>query len=427
MNYPKQNYPKNRKINHKNGVLNKCVRIIKCTATMGLSTAFVLPSSYLSTVGVVSAAEYKENGRDGSVTGEAQAFDEFLKKCTELERIMLMQSMNALPKIDKSAFGKLSVAVEGVNVKLLNFDEYADDKDSSEKSGRAIRPKTYNEIPAILVARAEKEGFLKNTWTIRDIKETLVWEANHWALYPFKDKNEVDYRKVLNWLADDNDVVGKYSLSAEKLAQKSTYELSEWIAERFLQKRFEDMWGELKGPEERKKVLLELAEKQGVTLTERQQHMIVNWDEEGVVSSEDKQQFLNDLAGRTGSISGAQIAGLATGSGGVALAALGISVTTSGFAFYTSMTTAMAVVASSVGVTLSFSTYTSTTTTVAVLGGPVGWCVAGGMLLVTPFFFGWADEIASANFVTTKYLIEKQMREDGRRENGERRGSWFGW
>ena len=60
-----------------------------------------------------------------------------------------------------------------------------------------------------------------------------------------------------------------------------------------------------------------------------------------------------------------------TGTG--ALALLNASVYSSGFAFYTTMSTVICGAAGFLGVTLPFSVYVGASTTVSVLSGPVGW------------------------------------------------------
>lgn len=64
----------------------------------------------------------------------------------------------------------------------------------------------------------------------------------------------------------------------------------------------------------------------------------------------------------------------ATGTG--ALITLNASVAMSGFAFYTTMSSAIAASANVIGVTLPFVVYSGAATTVSVLSGPVGWAIA---------------------------------------------------
>ena len=72
--------------------------------------------------------------------------------------------------------------------------------------------------------------------------------------------------------------------------------------------------------------------------------------------------------------------------GAAALSALSATVAFSGFAFYTSMSIAIASAAGVIGVTLPFATYVGASTIVGVLAGPVGWAITalsalGGLAL----------------------------------------------
>ena len=77
-----------------------------------------------------------------------------------------------------------------------------------------------------------------------------------------------------------------------------------------------------------------------------------------------------------GGLSDSQKAALAAGTGAAALSALSATVAFSGFAFYTTMSTAIATSAGLLGATLPFSVYAGASSTVALLSGPVGWSIA---------------------------------------------------
>lgn len=70
-------------------------------------------------------------------------------------------------------------------------------------------------------------------------------------------------------------------------------------------------------------------------------------------------------------------AAIVVGTGTGALVTLNAAVAMSGFAFYTTMSSAMAATASVIGATLPFAVYSGAASTVSALTGPVGWAIAG--------------------------------------------------
>jgi uncharacterized protein YaaW (UPF0174 family) len=68
-------------------------------------------------------------------------------------------------------------------------------------------------------------------------------------------------------------------------------------------------------------------------------------------------------------------------SGAAALAALNLTVSFAGFAFYTTMSSVLAFSAGAIGLTLPMAVYTGASSTVAVLAGPVGWALVGGGMI----------------------------------------------
>ncbi len=234
----------------------------------------------LTTSPVFITIAFAASSEQISETESAEDFNKFLEDCTECERIALMQSLQALPQIPRTLFGKLSAeTASGEEVELLPYDSYVDDFDDSIESGRPVRPETFNEIHPALVEQAEKVGVLEKTWTIGEIKRKLVWKQYHWMTFPVRDKENVDYHEIVKWLAQEEDVVGEPEVSDEEIAEKSTYEISAMVAERFQRKRFDELWGRLN--DDQKKALLS----QGPTLAlnDYQRKILMNWDsaEEG--------------------------------------------------------------------------------------------------------------------------------------------------
>lgn len=376
----------------------KILRFNKILATLGKNvTVLLLSASFIFPMGIISGCS------DGNNTAivlppndNAEEFNVFLERCTQEERVFLMQSMGTLPKIPREAFGVLSATIETPDgkeetVKLDSYESFEDD----------ARPKTFNELPPVLVLKAVEKGYLNNLWSPKEIKKKLCWHAHHWAVYLGADKNNVDYRKIVEWCAQKKSVVGEPELTDEQIASMSTHELSQVVTERYYTKRFNDLWEKLED-DDKGKTLDKLEEETGRTLTDFQRKTLIGWDE---ASDEDKERVCREL--NESNNSGGQIAlASSMGAGAVALGGLGVTVATMGFAFYTTVTSAIAFIASSLGVTLAFSTYTTTSTVIAVLAGPWGWCIAGGLLVAAPFTVGWANANECANFVAAKYSIE---------------------
>lgn len=328
---------------------------------------------------ISSGIIYKETPED---------FNRFLEGCSQEERILLMQSMRALPKIPKEAFGNLSATIEtpdGIQtLELKSYDEYEDES----------RPKTFNELFPKLVLRAVEKGFLSNTWSPKDIKEKLYWHAHHWSKYLVRDKNNVDYHEIVKWCAKKEEVVGENTLTDEQIAQMSTTELSGVVAERYFTKVFDDLWRSLK-EEDKKKTLENLEKQTGKNFTEFQKETLINWDK---ASLADKERVCKEFNERSNNSYGQVVLSASMGAGAVLLGGLGIAVSTMGFAFYTAAAQAIAV--------FSLSTNAAIMSSIAFLSGPWGWCIAGTLAVSAPFIVGWANPVACANFIVARHAIE---------------------
>lgn len=385
----------------------KAAEIFRLSVGVFLSASFIVPSAVVFPA-LSAEARSADRGSSGKPSiprrENAAYFNAFLERCTDLQRISLIQALGALPEIQKAAYGHLSTTAFGVEVKLEAEEAYDDEE----------RPKTYNQVPPELVLEAEKQGFLdKSLWSVDAVKKEFLWKAHHWVVYLFSDPNKIEYHEVVEWLAQKKSVVGKPVFTDEQIADMTTHELAGAVSAKFLEKKFSDFWEEL-NEEKRGKMLEELEKKRGTRLSDFQKNTLCKWEK---ASQEDKERVCRELNEKLGtnadSSSGVY---LAAGMGGasVALGGLGITASVMGFAFYTTLTSAMCSAAAAFGATLPFSAYLAATTTASVAAGPVGWCVAGALLLSAPFVVGWADEDACAQFVYTQYMIETQMLEDGR-------------
>lgn len=162
-----------------------------------------------------------------------------------------------------------------------------------------------------------------------DAKEILkhaLWLSSNVFAYPFLDESKLSYHDLVKWIGNE---VG--------LPDNLTSGLSTFFLERELQKLlFAQMWEKL-----------DLAQR------------------EAILKKVDPIGTIKDKAA------------IAALGGAGAIAALSATVAFTGFAFYSTMSVAIASVASSVGLTLPFATYAGASTLVGVLSGPIGWAVMG--------------------------------------------------
>ncbi len=279
-----------------------------------------------------------------------ERFTEFLDNCTLEERVALMQSLRGLKQeIGANCYGKLAG--------LATKDGYAKSKDAATAE-MPLLPETYNDVSPIAVADAMAKGHLSEELVSPvEIKKQMVWRRYNKLNYVFHEKDVLDYhRDYVMWAAS------KCGVSQGDCEVMSTYYLEQEI----YKKKFADIWDKL-GLDQRTE-LLSMVEKS------------------------------------SGSV-GDKIA-IASMSGAGAIAALSASVAFSGFAFYSSITTGMAIAAGWVGVTLPFAAYTATTTTIGVVTGPIGWCVAGAGLVGGCVAAGWPDSDLIISFVMTVNVIK---------------------
>ena len=164
----------------------------------------------------------------------------------------------------------------------------------------------------------------------REVQKQTLRLSSHFITYPFSDEKQVDYHEITKW------VCRKAGVPSKVLEQASTFTL-----ERELQNLlFEKMWDKLT-PEQREELLAKV-------------------DPSGTIKN---------------------ATAIAALGGAGALTALSTTVAFTGFAFYTTMSSTIAMLAGSLGVTLPFTAYAGASTIVAVLSGPVGLAVIGAMAI----------------------------------------------
>lgn len=205
---------------------------------------------------------------------------------------------------------------------------------------------------------SEQLSFLENTFNIdssqknqeervQSIKESFSYESSHIFEWILNDSEDVDYHNTVKWLA------GKHGVSNHMIETQPTFILERLIFEQIFQKAWDDL------PDDKKKLVLE------------------EIDVEGILD-------ITALVGLGGSS---------------VLATLATTTYFSGFAFYTTMSTAIASVAGYFGITLPFSVYAGASSTAAILSGPVGWTLAAIGVAGSSALLGRADVAKTTDFV----------------------------
>ena len=279
-----------------------------------------------------------------------ERFSEFLENCTLEERIALMQSLRGLKQeIGVNCYGKL----EGLFAK----DKYAEsEKDVTDD--KQLLPTTYNDVSPTTVADAMAKGHLSEELVLPlNIKKKMVWRRYNKTTYIFHEKDVLDYHhNYVMWAAE------KCGVDEKARNELSTFHLEQAVYKKY----FADIWDKL--------------------------------------SQKQRESLLTRIEGEGGRV-GDKVAIVAM-SGAAAISALSVTAACAGFAFYTSLTSAMAVAAGWVGATLPFAAYTTTTTTIGALTGPVGWCIAGVGLAGAGIAAGWPDSDLIISFVMTVNVIK---------------------
>lgn len=278
---------------------------------------------------------------------KAEDFDNFLEKCSPRERIVLLQSLQALDEeIEDGLFGK----VKGLSA-LGNYTNDPDRAKEMREQGVLLRPKTFNEVSPDTVLAALEKGYVKLDYSQKAIRRELIWRRYNKLNYVWHSIKGIDYhRDILCWVA------AKKKVEKELIDNHSTFDLERAVANKYL----EQIWDKLT-PEQRKELLSKIENTTGASVGDK--------------------------------------AAIAAMSGGAAIAALGTTVALSGFAFYSTMSVVISTVAGWLGVTLPFATYAGISSTMAMLTGPIGWCIAAVGIAGGAIWLGLPEEDTIAAFV----------------------------
>jgi uncharacterized protein YaaW (UPF0174 family) len=199
-------------------------------------------------------------------------------------------------------------------------------------------------------------GMEGKPYSVDEIKKQMVWLSSSFATYPFKNKSEVGYHEIVQWVA------GKYGVAPGEIKSAPTFTLEH----RLLEQVFVEAWDKLDYTQ-RMKVLGDIEQKNGALKNK---------------------------------------AAIALMGGTTALGALSVTVATTGFAFYSSISVAIFTVAELLGVTLPFTAYTTTSSTIAAFTGPVGWTLLALGAAGLAALVGAPSESKTAAFIVQLHLIK---------------------
>jgi uncharacterized protein YaaW (UPF0174 family) len=293
-------------------------------------------------------------GSWGMTTVDDKPFvlNELIDGLSQDERIQLAISLQLLPKIKTEDFGQYGLRAD---------DQYADSNEDVTKD-KPLRPETFNQVPANVIKAAIKaERFSEEDYLspVR-IKNGLLWVANSKLWYPTSSSENIDYHKIVRWVA------GKKGIDSEQVDALPTFELERKIVEKY----FADIWDKLT-PKQREELLKKIEEE------------------------------THSKIGNKGAI--------ALMGGGAAVAALGVTVAFTGFAFYTTMSVVMCTVAGWFGITLPFAAYMGASGTVALLSGPIGWGIAVVAVTGGAIWGAWPSADKTAVFIMQLHFIKAQQ------------------
>lgn len=159
-----------------------------------------------------------------------------------------------------------------------------------------------------------------------DIQAKVLWLSTNIFAYPFMKASKLDYHKLVAWVAEEAGVRKPIVNSA------STFTLERELFKML----FAQLWDKM--------------------TAKQREDLLKKMDSAGLIKDK---------------------AAMAAMGGAGALAALSTTVAFTGFAFYTTMSMAIASVASAIGVVLPFAAYGSAASLIGILSGPIGWVIMG--------------------------------------------------
>ena len=178
----------------------------------------------------------------------------------------------------------------------------------------------------LLPSGATVANLMSGDQDAKDIQKRVLWLSSNILTYPFKSVSDLDYHAMVTWVA------AKAGVSKSIVNSASTFTLERELFKML----FAQLWDKM--------------------TAKQREDLLKKVDSAGLIKDK---------------------AAMAALGGAGALAALSTTVAFTGFAFYTTMSVAIASVAGAMGVVLPFAVYGSAASLIGILSGPIGWAIMG--------------------------------------------------
>jgi hypothetical protein len=178
----------------------------------------------------------------------------------------------------------------------------------------------------VLPSGATVANLMSGDQDAKDIQKRVLWLSSNILTYPFKTVSNLDYHAMVTWVAAEAGV------NKPILNSASTFTLERELFKML----FAQLWDKM--------------------TAKQREDLLKKVDSAGLIKDK---------------------AAMAALGGAGALAALSTTVAFTGFAFYTTMSVAIASVAGAMGVVLPFAVYGSAASLIGILSGPIGWAIMG--------------------------------------------------
>lgn len=194
----------------------------------------------------------------------------------------------------------------------------------------------------------------------KDIQKQVLWLSSNILTYPFKNASELDYHSLVSWVSVEAGV-SKPIVNSDSA---STFTLERELFKML----FAQLWDKM--------------------TAKQRQDLLTKVDSAGQIKGK---------------------AAVAALGGAGALAALSTTVAFTGFAFYTTMSVAIASVASAMGIVLPFAAYAGAASLVGILTGPIGWAIMGVTALGSMALAGRADLQKTTAFAVQIHALKVEV------------------
>jgi hypothetical protein len=156
---------------------------------------------------------------EDSLDTSPEDFHRFLDDATPLERTQLAQSLNMFRDLEEDDFGRCLLAP---------FDDFVTTSEEAT-TGKAVRPRSFNELPPNLVLAAIEDNRLdRNLIDKYEILSALLWNYYNSVGFWFTDRDKVNYHEIVQWVARGKGV------DSGVVSNASTFRLEQEVYKRVL-------------------------------------------------------------------------------------------------------------------------------------------------------------------------------------------------